>query len=147
MERFNSTYKALLEPLLVELTFGALEALLIEVPVIEAPIIEVSVIEALLIKALLVYTDINEPLNTDSFTFEALLVETNEPAIPFINTTEPLTFTLETNKRTKPLVETTFTFIIDYYFAGSSIPKSLSTTTLTLPPLISTTGFRYFYFL
>jgi hypothetical protein len=44
---------------------------------------------------------------------------------------------VDTNERAI-LVETDeledpFTSTIDYYFAGSSIPKSLSTTTLTLP--------------
>jgi hypothetical protein len=86
-----------------------IEVPVIEVPVIEAPVIEAPVIEALLIEAPLV--DTNEL---------ALPVETNEPAIPSANTTEPL-------------VGDTFTFTIDYCFAGSSIPKSLSTTTLILP--------------
>jgi len=151
LERFNSAYKALPEPLPVESTFGALEASAIEAPAIEAPIIEAPAIEApaieapaieapaieapaieapaieaLPIKALPVDTDTNEPPETDSFTFEALLVdtelaETDEPAIPSANTTEPL-------------VEDTFTFTIDYCFAGSSIPRSLSTTTTLIPP-------------
>jgi hypothetical protein len=64
------------------------------------------------------------------------LVETNEPAIPFANTI-------------KPLVGDTFTFIIDYYFAGSSIPNPLLTTTLTLPPSpltsIPASGFGQFH--
>jgi hypothetical protein len=98
----------------------AIEAPAIEAPVIEAPAIEAPAIEALPIKALPVDTNTNEPLNTNSLTFEALPVETDEPAIPSANTTEPS-------------VGDTSTFIIDYYFAGSSIPRSLSTTTL-IPP-------------
>jgi hypothetical protein len=78
-----------------ELAIDALEA-----PVIEAPVIEAPVIEALPIKAL--------PVDTD----------TNEPAIPSANTTEPS-------------VEVAFTSTINYCFARSSIP--LSTTTLILP--------------
>jgi hypothetical protein len=99
MERFNGAYKALLiEPLPVESTINVE----LTVDALEAPVIEAPVIEALLIKALLVDTN------------------TNEPAIPSVNTTEPL-------------VEDTFTSIIDYCFAGSSIPRSLSTTTLISP--------------
>jgi hypothetical protein len=90
----------------------AIEAPAIKAPVIEAPVIEAPVIEALPIEAPPV--DTNEP---------ALLVETDEPTIPSANTTEPQ-------------VEDAFTFTIDYYFAGSSIPKSLSTTTLILPQSI-----------
>jgi hypothetical protein len=114
MERFNSAYKALPEPLPVESTFGALEALLIEAPVIEAPAIEAPAIEAPAIEALLIEA---LPVDTD----------TNEPAIPSANTTEPS-------------VGDTFTFTIDYCFAGSSIPRSLSTTTLILPQSIPPTN-------
>jgi hypothetical protein len=98
------------------------EALPIEAPVIEAP-----AIEALLIEALPVDTNTNEPPNTDSLTFEALPVETDEPAIPSANTTEPS-------------VGDTSTFTIDYYFARSSIPRSLSTTTLIPPQSIPPTN-------
>jgi hypothetical protein len=73
-------------------------------------------LEALPIKAPPVDTDTNEPSNTDSLTFEALPVETDEP------------------------VEDAFTSTIDYCFAGSSIPKSLSTTTLIPPQLIPPTN-------
>ena len=117
MERFNSAHKALpIEPLPVESTIDALEALPIEAPVIEAPVIEAPVIEAPAIEALPIEappvdTDTNEPLNTDSFTFEALPVETNEPTIPSVNTTEPS-------------VGDTFTFTIDYCVTGSSIPNT-----------------------
>ena len=92
----------------------AIEAPVIEAPVIEAPAIEAPVIEAPVIEALPIEAppvDTNEP---------ALPVETDKPAIPSANTTEPQ-------------VEDAFTFTIDYCFAGSSIPKSLSTTTL-IPP-------------
>lgn len=87
----------------------------------EALVIEAPAIEALPIEALPVDTNTKEPPNTDSFTFEALPVETDEPAIPSANTTEPQ-------------VEDAFTFTIDYCFAGSSIPKSLLTTTTLIPP-------------
>jgi hypothetical protein len=80
---------------------SAIDAL--EAPAIEAPVIEAPAIEALPIEAL--------PVDTD----------TNEPAIPSANTTEPS-------------VEVAFTSTINYCFARSSIP--LSTTTLILPQSI-----------
>jgi hypothetical protein len=134
MERFNSAYKALPEPLPVELTFGALEALLIEAPVIEAPVIEAPVIEAPVIEAPAIEAPAIEAPVIEALPIEALPVDTdtNEPAIPSANTTEPS-------------VGDTFTFTIDYCFAGSSIPKSLWTTTLTLPPSIPATGFGHFH--
>jgi len=108
IKRFNNAHRALLitkalliKALPVKSTNNALEAL---------------PIKALLIKALPVDTGTNEPPKTDSFTFEALLLETHE--------------LVEINE---PLVGDTFTFIIDYYFTGSSIPKSQSTTTLISP--------------
>jgi len=101
-ECFIATFESAIDAL-EALAIEAPEAPTIEAPVIEAPAIEAPVIEALPIEAL--------PVDTD----------TNEPAIPSANTTEPS-------------VEVAFTSTIDYCFARSSIPKSLSTTTTLIPP-------------
>jgi hypothetical protein len=80
--------------------------------------------EALLIKALLVDTSTNKP---------AILVETNKPAIPFANTTEPS-------------VEDVHTFNITL-ISPQSIPftSGCLAYTLTLPRSISGTGFGQFH--
>ncbi|KAH8742633.1 hypothetical protein F5882DRAFT_472099 [Hyaloscypha sp. PMI_1271] len=104
-DRFLARFEALV------IEAPVIEAPAIEAPVIEAPVIEAPAIEALPIEAPPV--DTNEP---------AILVETDEPAIPSANTTELS-------------VGDTFTFTINSYFA-SSIPNPLSTTTLILPQLI-----------
>jgi hypothetical protein len=85
----------------------AIEALAIELPAIEAPVIEPPAIEALVIEA----------PQTEALPIKASPVDTNQRAI-----------LVETNELEDP-----FTSTIDYCFAGSSIPESLSTTTLTLP--------------
>jgi hypothetical protein len=97
-------------------------------------------------------------VDTNELAIPVDINERNQLAIPSANATEPLIFTLETNEpsvkdaftleideRAELLVEDTFTFIIDYCSTGSSIPKSLLTTTLTLPPSIPTTGFGQFH--
>jgi hypothetical protein len=118
--------------------------------------------EALLIKVLPVDTDTNEPPKTESFTFEALLVDiyeldTNELAI-LIDTNKPV----ETNKCNEPAI--LFATVIEPLIGTStgSIPKSLSTTTLissqsipltngclaytlSLPSAIPATGFGQFH--
>jgi hypothetical protein len=94
-----------------ELAIDALEVPAIEAPAIEAPVIEAPAIEALTIEALLI---------------EAPPVDTNEPAIPSANTTEPS-------------IGDTVTFTIDSCFV-SSIPNPLSTTTLILPQSIPPTN-------
>jgi len=106
-ERFLARFEAL------TIEAPVIEALAIEAPAIEAPAIEAPVIEAPVIEAPVI----------EAHPIKAPPVDTNEPAIPSANTTEPS-------------VGDTFTSTIDYCFAGSSIPKSLSTTTLILPQSI-----------
>jgi len=105
----------------------AIEAPAIEAPAIEAPAIEAPAIEAPAIEAPVIDAPTIEALLIEALPIEALPVDTdtNEPAIPSANTTEPS-------------VGDTFTSTIDYCFAGSSIP--LSTTTLTLPQSIPPTN-------
>ena len=100
-----------IEPPVIELP--VIEAPVIELPVIEAPAIELPQIEAPVIEALLMNStiDVIEAPQT-----EALLIKASPVDTILVKTDEHA-----------------FTSIIDYYFAGSSIPESLSTTTLTLP--------------
>ncbi|KAH8743192.1 hypothetical protein F5882DRAFT_500444 [Hyaloscypha sp. PMI_1271] len=76
------------------------------IDVIEAPVIEAPVIEALIIEAPVIEVPQTEALLIEASPVDTILVKTDEYA---------------------------FTSIIGYCFAGSSIPESLSTTTLTLP--------------
>ncbi|KAH8746858.1 hypothetical protein F5882DRAFT_471320 [Hyaloscypha sp. PMI_1271] len=82
----------------------------IEPPAIEPPAIEALVIEPPVIEALAIEAPQTEALPIEASPVDTILVETDEPS-----------------------VEDPFTSTIDYCFAGSSIPESLSTTTLTLP--------------
>jgi hypothetical protein len=130
--------------------FERLLAIFKGLPIEALPIEALLIRKALLIKAPPVDTNTYEPPKTDSFTFEALLIEAcliealpmdtdtneveidehNEPAILFANVIEPLIGTST----------------VDYCFTGSSIPKSLLTTTLTLPlPSIPATRFGSFH--
>jgi hypothetical protein len=99
-----------IEPLAIEappaIEPPAIEALVIEAPVIEPPVIEALAIEALAIEAPVIEVPQTEALLIKASPVDTILVKTNEHA---------------------------FTSIIDYCFARSSIPESLSTTTLTLP--------------
>jgi len=84
----------------------AIELPAIELPAIEAPVIEAPVIEALAIEAPVIEAPQTEALPIEASPVDTILVKTDEH---------------------------TFTSTIGYCFAGSSIPESLSTTTLTLP--------------
>jgi hypothetical protein len=95
----------------------AIEAPIIELPVIEAPVIELPVIELPAIEAPIIEAPAIEAPQTEALPIEASPVDTNQRAI-----------LVETNELEDP-----FTSTIDYCLAGSSIPESLSTTTLTLP--------------
>ena len=73
---------------------------------IDAPVIEAPVIDPLAIEAPIIEVPQTEALLIKASPVDTILVKTDEHA---------------------------FTSTIDYCFAGSSIPESLSTTTLTLP--------------
>ena len=101
-------------------------------------------IKALPIEALPVDTGTNEPPKTDSFTFEALPLETNEPVDTDnpLETNEPVDTDnpLETDERNEPAI--LFATVIEPLMGTSisSIPKSQSTTTLVLPQSIPFTS-------
>jgi hypothetical protein len=134
LERFHRAHKAL--------------------PIRALPITEALPIEALPVdtneSALPVDTDTNEPPKPDSFTFEALLLETHEP----VDTDDPL----ETDERnqlavpsanaTESSMEGIFTLEIDER-AEPSVEDALTFNTLTSPPLplssIPGTGFGQFH--
>jgi len=128
-------FTSIIEAPVIELP--AIEAPAIELPAIEAPAIELPAIEAPVIEPLA----IEAPPAIEPPAIEALAIEApvNEPPAieaPVIEAPQTEALPIEASPVDTILVETdehAFTSTIDYCFAGSSIPESLSTTTLTLP--------------